>query len=226
MDTEDDKRGERKRAGAGRGEAKRGKPKRGVAPGGVVRGKRAERAAAIAAGAAIVARRGQRGKALGKLVGGMRRRRMFDGGEMRLVLLKLIADEPRHGYELIKAIEETAGGGYAPSPGVIYPTLTMLSDIGHVAGADDGDGRKRFTVTEAGTAELAGRAGDVEKLMARLNTVGEKHRRTDAMPVRRAMGNLKTVLQDRLGRGEASDETLLEVAKLIDEVAQKIERLG
>ena len=51
-------------------------------------------------------------------------RRMFDGGELRLVLLKLIADEPRHGYDLIREIEELTGGAYAPSPGVVYPTLT------------------------------------------------------------------------------------------------------
>ncbi len=58
------------------------------------------------------------------------RRRMFDAGELRLVLLKLIADQPRHGYDLIRAIEELTHGAYAPSPGVVYPTLTMLQDMG------------------------------------------------------------------------------------------------
>ena len=62
--------------------------------------------------------------------GGGAARRMFDGGELRLVLLKLIADEPRHGYDLIRAIEELTGGAYAPSPGVVYPTLTMLDEMG------------------------------------------------------------------------------------------------
>ena len=61
------------------------------------------------------------------------RKRMFEGGELRLVLLKLIADQPRHGYELIKAIEEMTDGEYAPSPGVVYPTLTMLEDMGLIA---------------------------------------------------------------------------------------------
>ena len=58
------------------------------------------------------------------------RGRMFGSGELRLVLLKLIADEPRHGYDLIRAIEEMTHGDYAPSPGVVYPTLTMLQDMG------------------------------------------------------------------------------------------------
>jgi len=61
---------------------------------------------------------------------GRRTRRMFESGELRLVLLKLIADEPRHGYDLIRAIEELTGGEYAPSPGVVYPTLTLLQDMG------------------------------------------------------------------------------------------------
>src|ERR671912_2565602 len=70
---------------------------------------------------------------------GRRGRRMFESGELRLVLLKLIADEPRHGYDLIRAIEDLTGGEYAPSPGVIYPTLTLLQDMGLIeeATADD-----------------------------------------------------------------------------------------
>ncbi|WP_447514071.1 PadR family transcriptional regulator, partial [Clostridioides difficile] len=55
---------------------------------------------------------------------------MFDGTELRLILLKLIEEQPRHGYDLIREIEERSGGAYAPSPGVVYPTLTMLDDMG------------------------------------------------------------------------------------------------
>ncbi|WP_231731849.1 PadR family transcriptional regulator [Sphingomonas sp. CCH5-D11] len=165
------------------------------------------------------------GNGLGKLVG-LRRRRMFDSGELRLVVLKLIGDEPRHGYELIKSIEELTGGGYAPSPGVIYPTLTLLEETGHAASEDDGEGRRRFSITGSGSAELVEKEEQVGKLFARLSTAGEKHKRTDAMPVRRAMTNLKVALQDRLSQGEVSDDTLLQVAALIDDAAQKIERLA
>ena len=70
---------------------------------------------------------------------GRGRRRMFGSGELRLVLLKLIADEPRHGYDLIRAIEELTGGDYAPSPGVVYPTLTMLADMGLIEEAPPKD---------------------------------------------------------------------------------------
>jgi DNA-binding PadR family transcriptional regulator len=157
--------------------------------------------------------------------GGMRRQRMFDGGELRLVLLKLIADEPRHGYELIKSVEDLTGGGYAPSPGTIYPTLTMLNELGHVASEDTGNGRKKFTITPDGAAYLAEHAEAADTLIGKLSAMGEEHKRTNGAPVRRAMGNLKVALQGRLSRGDASDAMLLDAAALIDEVAQKIERL-
>ncbi len=154
-----------------------------------------------------------------------RGRRMFDGGELRLVLLKLIADETRHGYELIRAIEAMTGGAYAPSPGVVYPTLTLLDEMGLIAEQQSDDTKKRFAVTEAGRAHLAENQEQVEALIARLTDLGVDRERTDGAPVRRAMGNLRVALRDRLSRGEFSEETLHDVAALIDEVAQKIERL-
>ncbi len=156
---------------------------------------------------------------------GRGRRRMFDGGELRLVLLKLIQDEPRHGYELIKAIEDLTGGAYAPSPGVVYPTLAMLSEQGFVAEQATDDSRKRFAVTPEGAMHIEENRELVEALMERLAGVGEHRARTDKAPIRRAMGNLKVALQDRLSKGDFSEDTLHDVAALIDEVAQKIERL-
>src|SRR3982750_1989103 len=99
---------------------------------------------------------------------GGRRRRVFDSNELQLVLLKLIADQPRHGYELIRAIEELTGGAYVPSPGVIYPTLTLLQDMGRIEGAEAEGPRKPFAVTADGTAELEAKKAEVEALFARL----------------------------------------------------------
>ena len=158
-------------------------------------------------------------------VGRGRSRRMFDGGELRLVLLKLIADEPRHGYDLIKAIEELTGGAYAPSPGVVYPTVAMLDDIGFITERESEGAKKLFEATDAGLTHLAENADQVAALMARLESVGEQRSRTDKAPIRRSMGNLRVALQDRLSKGEFSDETLHDIAALIDEVAQRIERL-
>ena len=157
--------------------------------------------------------------------GSGRGRRVFDGGELRLVLLKLIADQPRHGYDLIRAIEAMTAGAYAPSPGVVYPTLTLLDDMGLIEARDSEGAKKLFAITEAGEAELAANREVVDALVARLTEIGAHRERTEAAPVRRAMGNLRTVLQDRLGGEEVDRDTLHAIAALIDEAAQKIERL-
>jgi len=154
-----------------------------------------------------------------------RRRRMFDSGELRLVLLRLIADEPRHGYDLIRQIEELTGGAYAPSPGVIYPTLTLLGDMGLIEATDSDGAKKLFAITAAGQAELDTNKDAIDALIARLTEVGEERQRTDSASVRRAMGNLKAVLMNRLGDRDLDEATLHEVVALIDEAAQKIERL-
>ena len=153
------------------------------------------------------------------------RRRMFDGGELRLVLLRMIADEPRHGYELIKAIEDLTGGAYAPSPGMVYPALTMLAEMELIAEQPSETARKRFVVTAAGEAHLAEHADEVAMLMARLAEVGAHRARHDRAPIRRAMRNLRDVVMHRVETGDLSDDAVHEVAALIDEVAQKIERL-
>src|SRR5271170_5370309 len=99
------------------------------------------------------------------------RRRMFDGGELRLVLLKLIAEKPRHGYDLIRAIEERTGGAYAPSPGIVYPTLTMLSEMGLIDEQSAEGARKQFAVTPQGTAHLAEHEAEVTATFARLDAL-------------------------------------------------------
>jgi len=139
------------------------------------------------------------------------RRRVFDGGELRLVLLALIA--------------EHSGGAYAPSPGVVYPTLTLLQDMGLAAEESAEGARKLFAVTEAGRTQLAERAAEVEAAMARLAALADMRGRTDAAPVRRAMQNLKTALHNRLSQAGVDRQAIFDVAGLIDEAAAKIERL-
>ena len=101
-----------------------------------------------------------------------RRGRMFGSGELRLALLALINEEPRHGYELIRAIEDMTGGSYAPSPGAVYPTLQMLEEEGQIKPAkvkaseddEDASSKKPFKATKSGKAELAERAEEVDEL--------------------------------------------------------------
>lgn len=95
-------------------------------------------------------------------------RRMFGPGDLRIVALALIEKEPRHGYDLIKAIEALFGGAYAPSPGVVYPTLSMLADEGLIAGAEDSTGKRIFSLTEAGQAWLDENRTAVDGVMQRM----------------------------------------------------------
>lgn len=156
--------------------------------------------------------------------GGGRRHRLFDGGELRLVLLRLIGDQPRHGYDLIRAIEERTGGAYAPSPGVVYPTLTLLADMGLTGEAESEGNRKLFAATAEGERMLADKAEEIAALMARLDALGEARGRSESVSVRRAMMNLRAVLGHRIGR-DTDAETMHAIAALIDDAAQRIERL-
>lgn len=156
---------------------------------------------------------------------GSRGRRMFDGSELRLVLLKLIADQPRHGYDLIREIEAMTGGGYTPSPGMIYPTLTLLDDTGLIAEQQAAGAKKLYAVTDEGRAHLGENAEEVEALIARLTRLGEKSRSSEGHGVRRAMMNLGMALRNRYMAGDFDDETLRKLVDLIDETAKKVERL-
>ena len=156
---------------------------------------------------------------------GRRTRRMFESGELRLVLLKLIADEPRHGYDLIRAIEELTGGEYAPSPGVVYPTLTLLQDMGLIDEAPGEGPRKSFQVTDEGRAHLDERSDEIEALLERLADLKPRSENMAGPAIGRAVKNLMTALGHRL-KAEGFDEDLfLEVAAILDEAAQKIERV-
>lgn len=156
---------------------------------------------------------------------GRRSRRMFESGELRLVLLKLIADEPRHGYDLIRAIEDLTGGEYAPSPGVVYPTLTLLQDMGLIEEAPGEGPRKPFQATDEGRAHLAEREEEVEALFDRLRDLAPRAGTTAGPAIGRAVKNLMTALSHRIGRDGLDEDLLHEIAAILDEAAQRIERV-
>ena len=152
------------------------------------------------------------------------RRRMFESGELRLVLLRLVADEPRHGYQLIKTIEELTEGDYAPSPGVVYPTLTLLGDMGLIAEKQSPDTKKVFEVTDEGRAHLAENEAEVAELIERLEGHGKKTRHGQRPEIGRAIGNLMTALRNRVAHDGWNEQLLEEVIDILDQAAQRIER--
>ena len=161
----------------------------------------------------------------GRRGGGRRSRRMFESGELRLVLLKLIADEPRHGYDLIRAIEDLTGGEYAPSPGVVYPTLTLLQDMGLIEEAPGDGPRKPFQVTDEGRAHLEEKADEVEALFDRLSDLAPKDSHHGGATIGRGIQNLMAAVRNRVSRVGWDEELTHEITAILDEAAQRIERL-
>src|SRR5882672_7372072 len=122
--------------------------------------------------------------------GGQRRRRQwFESGDMKYVILKLVQDKPRHGYEVMKELEERLHGCYRPSPGTVYPTLQWLEDEGLVS-AKDVEGKKIFEITEAGRAFLEEHRDVVEEIFDRVKQTVERVMGGAMVDVNRAVGRL------------------------------------
>jgi DNA-binding PadR family transcriptional regulator len=154
---------------------------------------------------------------------GRRSGRTFDHGELRLVVLALIAERPRHGYELIKEIEDRLAGTYSPSPGVIYPTLTMLEELGHATVAES-EGKKLYTITTEGTAYLDANKSAVDQAMAHMQSVRSAHGGGPAPEILRARVNLKMALRLREARGPLTEQQIRDIAAALDAAAVAIER--
>ena len=159
--------------------------------------------------------RGRRGGRLGRL---------FAHGDLHYVILHLTAEKPRHGYELIKAIEAMVGGSYTPSPGTIYPALTMLEEQGYVTVEAAEGSKKLYAVTDEGRAYLETNQGAVQALLQRMEQASREADSGPAPQIIRAMENLKLALNLRLGADDLSDEQVQTVAAILDKAAAEIER--
>ena len=157
-------------------------------------------------------------------VGGRRGGRPFDYGDLRLLVLAMIGEEPRHGYELMKTIELRMAGSYSPSPGVIYPTLAWLEDMAYASPSVEDGGRKCYRITPEGEAFLTANRAAVNALQARLSKAGGGARKDVPEPVVRGMENLKMALRLRLRRGDLDADAAARIAKALDTAALEIER--
>jgi DNA-binding PadR family transcriptional regulator len=149
--------------------------------------------------------------------------RFFEHGDLRFVVLALLEERPRHGYELMKELEDRTGGAYRPSPGVVYPTLAMLEDEGLIRPVDNPEGgRKLFEATEAGRAEVERNRPLVDAALGRMEEVSRQ-----AGPgrprVARAMMNLGMALKARMSR-DITPEQMDRIVAMIDDTAAAVER--
>ena len=155
--------------------------------------------------------------------GDSRRSRMFEQGDLRFVILKLLAEKPAHGYEIIKAVEQQFGGAYTPSPGIVYPTLTLLEEEGLIEIAETVGSRKLYRLTEAGQAELERSRADIDRVFSRMQEYRQRYGGGPAPEILRAMENLKTALRLRLDRGTPGD--ISKITSVLDGAARAIEEL-
>jgi DNA-binding PadR family transcriptional regulator len=145
-------------------------------------------------------------------------------GDLKFVLLALIEEQPRHGYELIKALEERTGGAYRPSPGVVYPTLSLLEDEGFVRPSAGETARKLYEITDEGRAALAQNRAIVDAVFRRMAEAAARSGATGPR-VGRAMANLGMALQQRLSDPGLTPEVLDRIVALLDETAAAIEKV-
>jgi len=155
--------------------------------------------------------------------------RMISSADLQLIALALIAEQPRHGYEIIKVLEEKTEGIYSPSPGMIYPTLTYLEEADYVSAQAEG-AKKSYTITESGRAHLAKNREHVDALLEQLAAVGKKaarlrrhFERTDdqSVPplVKAALDNLRDIAAQQIDRDPSAETRIVEMlARLADEL--------
>ena len=155
--------------------------------------------------------------------GGPRIGRLLEHGDLRFVILALLKDKPSHGYELIRALEERTGGSYRPSPGVIYPTLSLLEDEGFARPTGAEGGRKAFEITEAGLEALERNKPAVDAVFARLDEAAESSPRASPR-VARAMQNLAMALRVKLAGEKPTDAQMDAIVAAIDDAVAKIEK--
>lgn len=154
-----------------------------------------------------------------------RRKRFFGHGELRILVLDILAQEPSHGYELIKSIETMTEGHYIPSPGVIYPTLDFLEANKLISLEDEENGRKKITITELGTQWLAAHHEELAQIKERMaaRAVGRKLRANPEM--KRALDNIKAVLDLKVNQQGVEPATLKNIIGIIDKAAYEISQL-
>ncbi|MDF7658094.1 DUF2218 domain-containing protein [Erwiniaceae bacterium L1_54_6] len=153
-----------------------------------------------------------------------RRARAFDYGELRLLLLAIIAKQPSHGYELIHEVNERLGGTYKPSPGVLYPALTWLYDRGYAEIDLEKGGRKRYTITDEGHAFLSANKTVIDMLVARVVPKGQGHGKSPQAIVE-AMDHLKRALSLRAKMEPVAEQVVTRIGDIIHVAANQIEAL-
>jgi DNA-binding PadR family transcriptional regulator len=155
--------------------------------------------------------------------GGRRRPQMFEAGELRLVILRLLKEQPRHGYDVMKALEERMAGCYAPSAGTVYPTLQLLEDQGLVR-AEEFEGKRVYHITPAGEALLEERRSELDEIIDRVRETVRDFAGGAMGELNRAFGQVAARTFREAFRRGPSDPAVRRVAEILRRTAEEIER--
>jgi len=162
----------------------------------------------------------------GRPRGSRRGGRMFDQGDLKLVILQLLEEKPRHGYDIIKALEEKSGGGYSPSPGTVYPTLSLLEEMDFATATLAENGKKVYAITDEGQKYLAENRATVDDVLERLVRFGEALFGGRPMAsAHEAMGQLGRAYARIVMRGGATPEQVAKIAEILKRAAGELDTL-
>jgi DNA-binding PadR family transcriptional regulator len=151
--------------------------------------------------------------------------RIFEQGDLKYVILRLLEEKPRHGYEIIKELEDRFGGAYSPSPGTVYPTLTMLEDLGYAKASTDEGGRKVYSVTPEGSAYLAEHSTTVDSIFERITRFVEGFLDAPMMEVNNAFRHVGRATYSHASRNVNDAAKLQRVKEILERAAHELEAL-
>lgn len=152
--------------------------------------------------------------------------RMFEQGDLKFVMLQLLAEKPRHGYDIIKALEERSGGRYAPSPGTVYPTLTLLEEMGYAVATAEEGGKRVYAITDEGRAYLEANRSTVDEVLDRLSQLGASIFGDAVRPAHEAMGALGREYARLIWRRSPDGELAKQVADVLQRAARELAELA
>jgi DNA-binding PadR family transcriptional regulator len=150
---------------------------------------------------------------------------MFEQGDLKYVILKLLEEKPRHGYEIIKELEDRFRGAYSPSPGTVYPTLTMLEDLGYARASQEEGGKRIYQITDEGRAYLAENKSTVEDIFERISQFGASLFGAPMMEVNRAFKDLARSVYLSAPRLSGDQERLRGIREVLERATKEIAEL-
>ena len=152
--------------------------------------------------------------------------RFFGRGDLKVVILELLKDQPRHGYDIIRALEEKAGGFYRPSPGSVYPTLQMLEDLGYVSSTQQ-EGKKIYAITDAGRKYLAEQQPTLEDIRSRIASGFDAAARPELADLMHEMRGVGQALFRHATKGVLQDpERLKQLRAILERTRREIDAVG